>query len=120
MSRDPKKFWSFVESDSLVLDVYRATRGMPVEERFGLQAQVRRAAVSVPTNIVEGSARPGTVEYVRFLWIAFGSAKEAAYLINLSSRLGFLDEDTAAALVRRYETVHAALYNAAQTLDGGS
>ena len=117
MSRDPRKLWSFGESDALVLAVYRATASMPAAERFGLQAQIRRAAVSVPTNIVEGSARPGTPDYCRFLWVAFASAKESAYLIDLAARLDMIDRTVAAALIRRYESVQAALFKTAHAFD---
>jgi len=70
--------------------VYRTTTGFPKEELFGLTFQIRRAAVSVPSNIVEGCARDSEAEYLRFLNIAFGSLRELRYQLSLSKRLGFL------------------------------
>jgi len=57
---------------------------------YGLTSQIRRAAVSVPSNIVEGCARDSQSDYLRFLYIAFGSLKELHYQLSLSKRLGFL------------------------------
>ena len=70
--------------------VYRTTAGFPKEELFGLTSQIRRAAVSVPSNIVEGCARDSEAEHLRFLNIAFGSLRELRYQLSLSKRLGFL------------------------------
>ena len=72
--------------------MYYTTTSFPREERFGLVSQLRRAAVSVPTNIVEGCARRSTRDYVRFLEIALGSASELRYLLELSHKLGFLSK----------------------------
>jgi four helix bundle protein len=72
--------------------MYRATKEFPREEQFGLTSQMRRCAVSIASNIVEGCARHTESDYLRFLDIAYGSVRELEYQISLSKRLGFLPE----------------------------
>ena len=88
--RDHRNLRAFQLADSLVIEIYKVTQGFPRQEQFGLTSQMRRAAVSVPANIVEGSAREGIGEYRHFLSIAFGSLREIGYFIDLAQRLGYL------------------------------
>ena len=99
----------FQLADSLVIDIYRATNRFPPEERFGLQGQIRRASVSVPSNIVEGSARRHPADYRRFLDIATGSSAEAGYLVDVSDRLGVLKHSDAERLVVGYAELTSSL-----------
>ena len=75
-----------------VLTVYEETQSLPKDERFGLTAQIRRAAVSIPANIAEGAARKSTKEFANFLSIAQGSASELETELLIAHRLGYLDE----------------------------
>jgi four helix bundle protein len=92
--RDHKKLRAFQLADELALAVYQLTTDFPKEEQYGLISQLKRAAVSVPSNIVEGCARDSQADYLRFLYIAFGSLRELHYQLELSKRLEFLSEDT--------------------------
>ncbi len=85
-------------SHKLVLMVYQSTRGFPVEERYGLTSQLRRAAASVPANIAEGCGRNSQGDLLRFLDIALGSLKETEYFLFLSKELAYLREDEYVAL----------------------
>jgi four helix bundle protein len=89
--RDHTKLRAFELADNVATLIYRVTRGFPKEEIYGLTSQMRRAAVSVPSNIVEGCARESQGEYLRFLEIAFGSLRELHYQFDLARRLGYAD-----------------------------
>jgi four helix bundle protein len=105
MSRDHRKLKVFEIAHKLVIDVYSVTVAMPKEERYGLQSQIRRAAVSVSTNIVEGCARRTPREFLQFLNIALGSASEARYLIDLVGEIGQLDGELTQPIAERYGDV---------------
>lgn len=85
------KVWQ--RSHALVLDVYRLSTSFPTDERFGVTSQIRRCAVSVPSNIAEGSKRAHARDYARFLNIAEGSAAELDYLLILARDLGYATGD---------------------------
>lgn len=80
-------------SITLAEEIYMQTRRFPKEELFGLISQMRRAVVSIPSNIAEGSARQSSRENIRFLQIARGSLAELETQVELASRIGFLPEE---------------------------
>jgi four helix bundle protein len=89
--RNHTKLRAFELADDLTVMIYKITISFPKEEIYGLTSQMRRAAVSVTSNIVEGCARESQLEYRRFLEIAFGSLRELNYQFNLAIKLGFIN-----------------------------
>lgn len=102
MSRDHTNLRVFSLAEQLVLEIYESTKDFPATERFVLQSQIRRAAISVVTNIVEGSAGRTTKDYVHFLSVATGSGAETLSLIGLARQLGLLSPVKAEPLEARY------------------
>ena len=86
--RDHRRLRAFDLADQVALETYRLTKSFPKEEVYGLIAQLLRAAVSIPSNIVEGCARESRAEYLRFLEISFGSARELGYQASPSGAVG--------------------------------
>ena len=117
MARDHRKLRVFDQADALVIAVYRATTALPPEERYVLQAQIRRAAISAASNIVEGCARRATREYVNFLNIANGSTAETEYLLNIAGRLGLISGVLEADLAKRYRELTRGLQKLMASLE---
>ena len=90
--RDHTKLRAFEIADEVAILIYQITAKFPKDELYGLTSQMRRAAVSVPSNIVEGCARDTQADYRRFLTLAFGSLRELHYQLSLSQRLGLLSD----------------------------
>jgi carbamoyl-phosphate synthase large subunit len=117
MATDFRDLRVWEESMVLAEQVYRLTRDLPADERFGLSSQLKRAAVSVPSCIAEGNARRSTRDYMRFLYMSMGSLAEIHTQLVLAIRLGFIDIATAKSCLDKQHTVAKllqALINALQ------
>ena len=101
-----------------VVIVYRETASWPTDERFGLISQVRRAAVSGPADIAEGSGRNGSAELRHFLSIAHGSLCEAQTHLEVAEKLGFLETATFELLFSQGEEISRIINGLMRSLDG--
>ena len=99
MGKDYRRIKAWQKCDAFAFAVYGATRSFPREELFGLTSQVRRAALSTPTNIVEGCGRRTQRDYLLFLNRAETSLEEAGYLLDFASRLRYLQPKRARELL---------------------
>ncbi len=91
--RPYERFLAWRLTHELALAIREASKAFPSEERFALTVQIRRAALSAPTNIAEGSAKRGGREFRRFLDIALGSLMEVAYLLRFARDAGVMDQE---------------------------
>jgi len=93
MIRTHKDLDVWKKSIEFVTEIYKITLQFPSDEKFGLISQLRRAAVSIPSNIAEGASRKNKTEFKQFLYIALSSGAELETQLIISSNLGYLTED---------------------------
>jgi len=93
MLKNYKELKVWQRSYQLCLEVYRITKGFPKQEEYGLTSQMRRAAMSIPCNIAEGYGRKTTPEYIRYLYIAYGSICELETQVLFSGDFGYIKTD---------------------------
>jgi four helix bundle protein len=99
------KLTIWTRSQELAVDVYRLTKAFPAEEKFSLTSQLRRAVLSVSTNVAEGSKRRHATDFARFVNIAEGSLAETESLLRISGRLGYADSKAIGALLDEVEAL---------------
>jgi four helix bundle protein len=116
MMKDFRQLKVWEKAHHLALEVYKATTTFPKEELYGLMSQLRRASVSIPTNIAEGCGRNTDADFARFLQIAMGSASETQYEIILAFDLGFLSKAQFESLQAQAEEVKKMLASFLETL----
>jgi four helix bundle protein len=113
---DFRKLNVWCEAHALALEIYKVSRAFPSEERYGLTAQMRRSAASIPANIAEGCGRNADRELGRFVRISLGSAAELVYHLLLARDIGLLDPQTFNLLTRHTSGVQSMLANLERTL----
>jgi len=99
--RNYRELIAWQKAMELAEEVYRVTKGFPREEAYGLSSQLRRAAVSIPSNIAEGQGRRSTKEFIHFLGMAYGSLQEVETQIILATRIGYCQSTQEAELLER-------------------
>jgi len=102
-----KNLEAWKKSMDLVEAIYGATLSFPADEKFGLTSQMRRAAVSVPSNIAEGAGRRTDKEFINYLTIAIGSLCELDTQLELSKRLKYLNDNSFERLVEQVDQCKA-------------
>jgi len=103
----------------LVVRVYDLTKTFPQDERFGLAAQLRRASVSVPSNISEGAAGRSSLQFRNFLSIALGSLNEISTQLEIAYRVGYLDETKLNEMQQQVDECLALTYGLRKSVDRG-
>ncbi|MBP5667687.1 MAG: four helix bundle protein [Salinivirgaceae bacterium] len=98
--RDFRNLAVWTRSHEFLIKVYKVTREFPKEETYGLTSQIRRAAMSIPTNIAEGCGRRSDADFCRFLQISVGSASEVDYELQLAHELNYLADAEYAELAK--------------------
>jgi four helix bundle protein len=114
--KDFRELIAWQKTMDLVAAAYRATSRFPKEEMYGLTSQIRRAAVSIPSNIAEGQARNTTRDFLQFLAVAYGSLKELETQVLIAERLLYIDNRAAAALVEAATEVARLISGLARSL----
>jgi len=118
--KNHKELVVWQRSMTLVKEVYRLTNYLPREETHGLSAQMRRAAVSIPSNIAEGNARASEKDFLRFLYIASGSNAELETQLLLCLELGYLEKDTIKGALSLSEEISKMIRSLTKKLKAGS
>ena len=116
MDKPHKKLDAWRTSIDMADKIYRLTSGFPVDEKFGLVAQMRRAAVSVPSNIAEGAARTSSAEFRHFVSIARGSLSELDTQLDICVRLNFSDAESREAFDPLLNRIDRLLYGLHKSL----
>lgn len=106
------------KSVDLMVDVYEISKILPREERFGMTDQMRRAVVSIASNIAEGQGRNGTAEFIHFLGISQGSLCELDTLITMATRVRYIPTETSSALETKIREIRVMIYALANSLRG--
>ncbi|MEN6407522.1 MAG: four helix bundle protein [Thermoguttaceae bacterium] len=114
--KDYRELIVWQKSMDLVTAVYQATDGFPKTEIYGLTSQIRRAAISIPSNIAEGQARNTTRDFLQFLAIAYGSLKELETQILIAQRLKYLENPISTKLVESTTEIARLLSGLANSL----
>jgi four helix bundle protein len=116
--QDFRNLMVWQNAHALTLDVYRNTRNFPVEERYGLTSQLRRACASVPANLAEGCARGSDTDFARFINVAAGSASETDYHLLLARDLRYFGDSGYEPLFQQVSEVKRMLNSFERTLRG--
>jgi four helix bundle protein len=114
--RPHRKLVVWQKSMELVRDIYSATSTFPKTEEYGLSSQMRRAAVSIPSNLAEGAARKGNKEFKQFLNIAQGSLSELDTQVELAHMLGYMSSEKHSELMLKMTEISKMLFGLANSL----
>lgn len=114
-ARDYKDLIAWKKSVGLALAIYRETSNFPSEEKYGLISQIRRAAVSIPSNIAEGEGR-NSKDFQRYLLIALGSLKELETQILISDALGYLGKGKAIVIMEKASEIGRLIHGLSKAL----
>lgn len=115
-SRQHRKLDVWKMSMEFVKEIYQVTESFPKSEVYGLTSQMRRSAISIPSNLAEGAARKGTKEFRQFLNVAQGSISELDTQIELAMMLNYIDKDLSEKLVEKLNSISKMLFGLARSL----